>query len=168
MENWLNNHVYGYQNLSVEEKQSIMHFSMLWSFFENYVLDTRANACRIRRKIISWEDEGRLHINNFQHHKDYFVQRYIENGGPNYRFQHLNLRDSDNQQLVQDVLEGSINDPVSVLTAILTIILRYRNNLFHGLKWEYVSQCSWNFGNTDPPVCTLWLYYHSYPGKNSG
>lgn len=137
MENWLNDHVYGYQDVSPEEKQSIMHFSMLWSFFENYVLDTRANASRILQKMISWEDEGRLDINSFQQHRDYFVQRYIENGEPNYRFQHLNLRNGDNPQLVQDVLKGSVNDPASVLTAILTIILRYRNNLFHGLKWEY-------------------------------
>jgi len=137
MENWLIENVPGYALLSVEEKEAIKHFSMLWSFFENYVLDTRANADRIQQKMTEWENDGRLDINTFSTHKDYFIQRYIENGDTNHRFQHLHLRNSDNPQLVQDVLLGNANDTPSILTALLTIVLRYRNNFFHGLKWEY-------------------------------
>jgi hypothetical protein len=136
MENWLNENIPGYDSLSAEEKESIKHFSMLWSFFENYVLDTNANANRIQQKMTKWENDGHLDINNFLGHKNYFVQRYTENGALNHRFQHLHLRNNDNPQLVQDVLLGNVTDTPSILTAMLTIVLRYRNNFFHGLKWE--------------------------------
>jgi hypothetical protein len=137
MENWLNKNIPGYDLLSAEEKESIKHFSMLWSFFENYVLDTMANANRIQQKMTEWENDGRLDINNFLDHKNYFVHRYTENSALNHRFQHLHLRNNDNPQLVQDVLLGNVTDTPSIITAILIIVLRYRNNFFHGLKWEY-------------------------------
>ncbi len=137
MENWLNKNIPGYDLLSDEEKESIKHFSMLWSFFENYILDTIANANRIQQKMTEWENDGRLNINKFLDHKNYFVQRYTENSALNHRFQHLHLRNNDNPQLVQDVLLGNVTDTPSIITAILIIVLRYRNTFFHGLKWEY-------------------------------
>jgi hypothetical protein len=137
MENWLNRNIPGYDLLSAEEKESIKNFSMLWSFFENYVLDTNANANRIQQKMTEWEDNNKLDMNNFIEHKNYFIQRYTENGALNYRYDHLHLRNNDNPQLVQDVLLGNITDTASVLTAILIIVLRYRNNFFHGLKRKY-------------------------------
>ncbi len=39
--------------------------------------------------------------------------------------------------LVRAVISGSSNDPVARVTTVLIIILRYRNNLFHGVKWSY-------------------------------
>jgi hypothetical protein len=137
IENWLNENIYGYQDLSDDEKTAIMHFSMLWGFFENYVLDTSASANTIHEKMTLWENQGCLNITDFQSHKAYFVQRYIENGLTNEKFDDLHLRENDKKDLVRSVLEGCVNDNGSILTALLIIVLRFRNNLFHGLKWEY-------------------------------
>jgi len=47
------------------------------------------------------------------------------------------LRDNDNPALVRAVLTGDDTGSVSQLIACLTIIYRFRNNFFHGIKWAY-------------------------------
>lgn len=49
----------------------------------------------------------------------------------------LNFRNGDNEPLVKDVLLGNKNAPAELLSAALLIVYRYRNNLFHGIKWTY-------------------------------
>ena len=39
--------------------------------------------------------------------------------------------------MVNRVLLDQDNEPVNELCASLIILYRYRNNLFHGLKWAY-------------------------------
>lgn len=84
-----------------------------------------------------WENQGRLNITDFRSYKAYFVQRYIENGLTNDKFDELHFRKNDKKDFVRNVLEGCVNDNGSIVTALLIIVLRFRNNLFHGLKWEY-------------------------------
>jgi hypothetical protein len=47
------------------------------------------------------------------------------------------LRRNDQADLVKDVLRGDDNDPVNCVIAVLIIVYRLRNNLFHGGKWAY-------------------------------
>ncbi len=53
-------------------------------------------------------------------------------------FSNLNFRDNKNDQrakeLVQQVLKGEIIDRRLILTAMLFIVFRLRNNLLHGIK----------------------------------
>lgn len=53
------------------------------------------------------------------------------------KFDSLNLRGNDNVSVVEGVLLGRENSPGAILICCLTIVLRYRNNLFHGMKWAY-------------------------------
>jgi len=57
---WLNLNAPGFEELSNEEKNAIMHFSLLWSLFEAQVLNTSASANSICSKINSWSDAGVL------------------------------------------------------------------------------------------------------------
>lgn len=134
---WLDLNAPGYKDLSQEGKDAIMHFSMLWSLFEAQVLNTSASANSIEVKINAWHKGNLLNEDEFGKFKNYFIQRYIENGEPNYRFEHLHLRNGDKPDLVKAVLKGEENSIASVLTAMLIIVLRYRNNFFHGIKWAY-------------------------------
>jgi len=136
-EDWLNTNAPGYKDLSQEEKNAIMHFSLLWSLFEVQVLNASASAKSIHTKRNTWHESDRLNENDFIQYKNYFIQRYIEDGKINYRFDHLNLRKNDNLELVKTVLQGKETNIVNVLTAMLIIVLRYRNNYFHGIKWVY-------------------------------
>lgn len=134
---WLNNNAPGYENLTGEEKNAVMHFSLLWSLFEAQVLNTSASANSIEHKMAQWNNGGLINLDDFSEYKNYFVQRYIENGATNYRFDHLHLRQGDKLDLVRGVLDGSITDASSIVTALFIIVLRYRNNFFHGIKWAY-------------------------------
>ena len=49
----------------------------------------------------------------------------------------LNLRRNDHPDLIKRMLLGKVERPSELLAAALIIVLRYRNNLFHGLKWAY-------------------------------
>jgi hypothetical protein len=67
---------------------------------------------------------------------DYFVARYVTGGDFTQHHQSLNLRAKDGA-VVNGVLLGNLTRPWERLAAALLIVYRYRNNLFHGPKWEY-------------------------------
>lgn len=137
LQDWLNINAPGYDRLSNEEKDAIMHFSLLWSLFEAQVLNTSASANSIQEKINSWNERGLINSESFESFKDYFINRYVDNGELNARFPHLHLRTRDKPDLVQAVLKGENDNINDVVTALLIIVFRYRNNFFHGIKWAY-------------------------------
>lgn len=58
----------------------------------------------------------------------------ITNGSTNERFMRLRLRNNDDTTSIQRVLLGLTNNSCDIIKAIIMIIYRYRNNLFHGEK----------------------------------
>jgi hypothetical protein len=52
-------------------------------------------------------------------------------------FHELHLRSNDHPELVQKVVRGQSSDDVEILSALLIMVFRLRNNLFHGVKWSY-------------------------------
>jgi hypothetical protein len=48
-----------------------------------------------------------------------------------------NCQRADRAPLVRAILDGTDNDPQTKAAAVLIIVYRYRNNLFHGVKWSY-------------------------------
>ena len=64
----------------------------------------------------------------------YLQRRYITNGSTNERFMRLRLRNNDDTTSIQRVLLGLTNNSCDIIKAIIMIIYRYRNNLFHGEK----------------------------------
>ncbi|MCU7837968.1 MAG: hypothetical protein KZQ94_01150 [Candidatus Thiodiazotropha sp. (ex Troendleina suluensis)] len=134
---WLNLNAPGYENLTQDEKDAIMHFSLLWSLFEAQVLNTSASANAIQSKIKTWHESGLIDPVEFEQFKFYFIHRYVENGELNNRFEHLRLWLGDKPELVRSVLKEADNSIENIVTALLIIVLRYRNNFFHGIKWAY-------------------------------
>jgi hypothetical protein len=129
----------GVAGLSPEEHEALQRFTLLWTLFEAQILETNASVKKITKKVNDLEPnilEGQW----FQKQLEYFSNRYIENGETNYRFENLHLRKSDGQELVRSVLVGENKDLNAQLIACLTIVYRFRNNYFHGLKWAYEIQ----------------------------
>ena len=137
VEDWLIHNAPGYDELSEEEKRAIRDFSLLWSLFEAQVLNNSASANSIRAKVIDWDSRGLLKKDDFEKFKEYFTQRYVDNKNLNFRFQHLHLRNNDNPALVEKVLKDETDMISEIATGLLIIVLRYRNNSFHGFKWAY-------------------------------
>ncbi|MBM1556218.1 hypothetical protein JQV19_06090 [Sulfitobacter mediterraneus] len=135
--NWLKTNTHGFDHLSNEEVNAISDFSLLWSLFEARILNTRGSARAICDAVDGWLNAGVLDIQVLAPELAYFQQRYFADGDFTYHFHHLHFRNNDQQALVEAVIEGSNTNPRDQVAAALIIVFRFRNNLFHGVKWQY-------------------------------
>jgi hypothetical protein len=69
----------------------------------------------------------------------YWRTHYFPDGEPSRHWPglHMDRTTNRNQALARSVLTGEEGLPVLVLQALLLIVYRLRNNLFHGEKWAY-------------------------------
>lgn len=136
--NFLNTHVYGYSELSPQEHQAIAAFSLLWSAMEGRLFadDMAKPALLIETatRMVGW---GLPAGTSYQESLAYFKARYFRDGEFTYHFNQLHFRRHDKKELVEAVLTGTESAPESELAALLLIVYRLRNNLFHGAKWAY-------------------------------
>ncbi len=135
--NWLEEKAPGFAGLSDNEREAIVVFPLLWSLFEAQLLNSAGNANRIKQVVDKWDQEGALDACKFTEELSYFRERYFEDGNFTYHFNQLWLRANDKPALVRSVINGSNNTPQDIVTAVFIIIMRFRNNLFHGVKWQY-------------------------------
>lgn len=134
---WLNARTLGFSELSKEERNAIMHFSILWTVFESRVLRTQASAQSILKVAKQWEQHGMLEPERFSEQLAYWSNRYVKNNAFTYHFDQLHFRKNDNEALVEAVLKREATQVGEVVAALLIIVYRLRNNLFHGTKWAY-------------------------------
>ena len=134
---WLRANVHGFDALSREEWDAILHFSLLWSLFEARVLSSRGSANAIVKATKDWKAQGKLDDQFFADDLAYFRHRYLANGTFTDHFEHLLFRKNDCSELVRAVLKNESTEMAEIVAALLIIIYRFRNNLFHGRKWEY-------------------------------
>jgi hypothetical protein len=134
---WLRDKAPGFGALSEEERDAFIEFAFLWSLFESRILDARASAAKIVEVTKAWCGSGELDVLICEDELAYFRKRYFSDGNFTYHFGQLNFRRPDREALVKQVINGTNNNPKDCLTAVLIIVLRYRNNLFHGIKWDY-------------------------------
>jgi hypothetical protein len=142
---WLKGRGPGFHNLSHEEVDAITDFSLLWSLFESRVLNRNANARALCSVVEAWRVSGTLVLDLFDEELAYFCQRYYSGNGFSPYFSGLRLQRLDREPMVRRVLNGTENDASQRLAVALIIVYRYRNNLFHGEKWEY--ELADQFGN---------------------
>ena len=134
---WLQARAPGFNHLSVEEIDAISDFSLLWSLFESRVLNAAGSARAICDAVDHWQNEGTLDAPMFEPELAYFRARYFEGGAVTHHFEHLHLPANALGDMVRAVIDGSKDDDRDRVAAVLIIIFRYRNNLFHGVKWQY-------------------------------
>lgn len=134
---WLELTAPGFRELPREDREAIFQFLLLWSLFEAKALQTRASAHSILALVHERAAQNRLTAQQFEPSLRYFRERYFANGTATSHFAGLSLRANDNPGLVQQVLQGANNNPADSVAALLIVIYRIRNNLFHGMKWGY-------------------------------
>lgn len=134
---WLQINAPGFRDLSGDERDAIMQFSLLWSLFEAKALKTHGNAASILAAARRWAKKGLLTGDSFNPELAYFQNRYYAEGDFTYHFHNLHLRPSDEPDLVKRVLKNEGADLAEVAAALLIIVYRFRNNLLHGVKWAY-------------------------------
>lgn len=136
-ERWLEARAPGFQELPSDDRRAILDFAFLWSLFEAEIMEANARLDRIIAKVDAWAANDTLAAGLYDAELAYFRNRYFAEGQLTYHYQHLGLRKSDHAELVEAVIRGANNDPRDRMLALLMIVWRLRNNLFHGAKWAY-------------------------------
>lgn len=134
---WLAQRDDGIGNLPAPDRREVMEFSLMWSYFESRFLDTNANPRTVKEFAKKLDENGCIRVDDLLGPLDYLRRRYVCDEGLSNKFDSLHLRENDNVSIVKEVLLGRDNSPRAILICCLTIVLRYRNNLFHGMKWAY-------------------------------
>lgn len=139
-EAWLEARAPGFQDLPYEDRRAIFDFAFLWSLFEANIMEANARVDRITEKVDAWVAAGILGADLYDAQMAYFRGRYFADGELTHHYPFLDLRKSDHPDLVEAVIRGENNDPRDRTLALLMIVWRLRNNLFHGAKWAYQIQ----------------------------
>jgi hypothetical protein len=134
---WLRAHAPGFNHLTQEEQDAITDFALLWGLFESRVLNSRGSAAAICDAVAQWHANGTLDATLFDTELTYFKSRYHPHQEFTHHFDNLLLRGPDRTPIVRAVLAGTDHDPANRAATALIVVFRYRNNLFHGVKWQY-------------------------------
>ena len=134
---WLAGQQDGFGNLPKADQKEMMAFSLLWAYFEARLLDANASPKTIVRLVTGIADAKKLRPELLAEPIAHWRARYVHAGKFSHHYHFLNLRPNDNIKTVNAVLLSQDESPKALLICALTIVYRYRNNLFHGLKWAY-------------------------------
>lgn len=130
---WLNEYYNNATNLNRDEITVVTDFSLLWNLFESVLGERGINKHQL--SVIALTTNRKSYgVNFYEPFLTYFRRRYVVNNNTNDLFEGLLFRQNDNSELVRNVLIGSEQRADKIIEAILIIIYRFRNNLFHGEK----------------------------------
>lgn len=133
---WLDQHE-GFATLGSAEREAIHGFSLVWSLFEAKLLKNEGRVATIVEAVDQLFAAGRVHPEATTEALAYWRGRYWTVDGATDHFEDLRFRANDRRDLVETVLSGAESGDGEVLKALLIIVYRLRNNLFHGFKWAY-------------------------------
>jgi hypothetical protein len=143
-------------SLNEQERGAIKDFTLLWSLYEGTILNNSANANAIIRTVRSLKNDGKLSMEPLRPAIKHFLDRYYDGIDLTHHFYHLHLRSNDHPDLVERVVRRQSSDDVEILSALLIMVFRLRNNLFHGIKWSYEIQGQLeNFRNANNLLMTV-------------
>lgn len=130
MLNWINNR-YSI-NISAKDIINLTEFTLVWNIFDKDVCNCSANY-----KIITIEiNKKKFDDLNIMCEYQFFLNRYTTNNATNEFFEKLKFRKAENKfkLIAKSILENEKCTKKEKIIACSYIILRLRNNLFHGIK----------------------------------
>lgn len=131
--NTIRQHIPNFEGLQDEEKQEISSFTWLWSTFEGKHCRTNASPDKLSR----FAESHPIKCPDVDQAWGYFHERYLTDIDAAVRFAHL--MGNRNGAIRTGISEGLIDtaSEEDKLNALLLIVYRLRNNLFHGVKGQY-------------------------------
>lgn len=126
-------------DLNVDGINRVRNFVFLWNVFETFACNKHADLNSIRQSVENINQREQILAETFEPFIDYFSTRYFNpNGDTTYSVDGLKFRPGNNDQAAKAqviaVLTRQMTDPKEILKALLFILYRFRNNLFHGNK----------------------------------
>lgn len=133
---WMTDEKLGGHTLKLETIKAVSDFTLMWGLFEGVVCENRANINLFQRfsTRIEFEKAPQEHFNEINECFNFWHLRYRKTNKSEIQFKNLRLRSNDKPELVASVLDGNEHKPADKLLALLIIVYRLRNNLFHGIK----------------------------------
>jgi hypothetical protein len=129
---WIMGTCPGADILRSETLDVVSNFTLIWNLFEGTLCNNGAKVSAFENIAKSVARRGAPDV--VMEGVQFWDDRYFTGIEFNELFTDLNFRAVDRQDLVEKVLSGVQNDPHSQALAVMIIIYRLRNNLFHGLK----------------------------------
>jgi hypothetical protein len=136
---WIINFFTNRPALDVAGINRVRNFVFLWNIYETYACNKFANIQAIDQAVEHLNGLEPITLDELTPYVNYFANRYFNaDGTETVRFAGLKFRgnagDQAAQNLVRQVLTRAEVQPKEVLKALLYILFRFRNNLFHGEK----------------------------------
>jgi hypothetical protein len=130
---WISDNCLGGRSLKPEAVDVISDFTLMWNLFEGAVCHGNAHIRTFERLAETLAQRASVSAETGECVR-FWSDRYRIGVGFNHLFQRLNFRPADRREHVEAVLRGEKDDHISQVLAVLIIVYRLRNNLFHGLK----------------------------------
>jgi hypothetical protein len=132
---WIMGFINNPGDLTANEINRVKNFVFLWNLYETFACNRSADIPAISLAVDNLLAQGnRFDIEALTDVLNYFKDRYVNIGHLTPRFYHLGFTNPNHSGIVEHVLLGQNNSESDVLKALLYIVYRYRNNLFHGNK----------------------------------
>ena len=139
---WINRKIIneGYK-INAEDVEEIRDFTLIWNLLENICFENYVKIDKINNLIDSKIDKFNENNETFRETFEYFYTRYQDEN----KLIALNLN-KPMKELAKKILNNTYTDKNNKLKFIMSIIYRYRNNLFHGEKqMKYIRLQKENF-----------------------
>ena len=130
----------GYRDLTAEERDALNDFCLIWPVFEGSILGPTYTSKDLLAVPETLSAMGVLQVDTLAQEIAYLKGRYWQNGAPTPMFDGLRIdrTTKHNQKVIQDFVSSGPELPVvDAIQGVLMILLRYRNNTFHGAKSLY-------------------------------
>ena len=130
----------GYADLTGDEREALNDFCLLWPIFEGSILGDDYTSKDFLQIAITLNGMGALKADTLAAEIQHFHARYFRDGKftPLFDGLHVERTTKTNEKVIRDFLSAGLNQSIeAALQGMLMIILRYRNNTFHGAKALY-------------------------------
>lgn len=106
---------------------------------EGRVLQMHVSPAGLLQIAATLAKQDHFDVHRFEPALQHFKTRYFANGAATHHFHglHVHKFQKKEQDLIEAVLSGKAAAPEEIVAAILLVVYRLRNNLFHGVKWAY-------------------------------
>lgn len=133
---WISENTYGGTRMSAEASAAVANFTTMWNFFEGTVCENKANVATFERVSRRFDPSlmRDITLKTLEQCLLFWQFRYQMPGGFGHRFDNLYFRSNDRRHHVEAVIQGRITNSQEVALALMIIVYRLRNNLFHGIK----------------------------------
>lgn len=115
------------------KRSFIFNFAMIWNLFEYRCMGKKAQISKVDDFVNTLPSDLNLNVNIIF---DYFKDRYTNQTNGDFRFGNLLWRGNENtyRNVVIEKFRDTHCSHQDKIKAVLYIIFRLRNNLFHGEK----------------------------------